>query len=357
LHQAINAIREKNAVFIVEGYFDLLRLVDIGIKNVIASSGTAFSESQARLIKRYTENAIIAYDSDDAGLKAAIRNSQILETQDLKVTLILIPKPYDPDSFILEKGRNAFIDLIKNRTSALEYQLNGLQQKSKDLSIDEKNNLIDNLLEEYVTIPNDIKVGLYLHKIAEQLEITESFLISRFNLLKKRTRVRKEYKEDTQPIREVTIKKGQWRAEEDLLSIIFLDDSNVSKYIFEHISVSDFSNDNLREVFELLAHQWEEMGHLDLKEIENSSSGEVEMNLITKLSFQTINNPLKYAAGCIYKMRKWHLDSKYREILRLMREESASDKSKLHYTRELTGIREKLSEVEEDKKKFLNVDL
>jgi len=98
LHQAISSIREKKAVIIVEGYFDLLRLADCGIQNVIASSGTALSESQGRLIKRYTDTAIFAYDSDDAGINAAIRNSQILESLDLRVSMILLPKPHDPDS-------------------------------------------------------------------------------------------------------------------------------------------------------------------------------------------------------------------------------------------------------------------
>ena len=71
LYQAIPAIREKKSVIIVEGYFDLLRLVDVGIQNVVASSGTALTENQARLLKRYTDQAIISYDSDDAGIKAA----------------------------------------------------------------------------------------------------------------------------------------------------------------------------------------------------------------------------------------------------------------------------------------------
>jgi DNA primase len=357
LHQAISAIREKKAVIIVEGYFDLLRLVDFGIQNVIASSGTALSESQGRLIKRYTDTAIFAYDSDEAGINAAIRNSQILESLELRVSMILLPKPHDPDSFLFEKGKDAFTELIKNRITPLDYQLSLLQGKNRDLSIDEKYRLIDDLLDDYLDIPNDVKIGLYLHKIADKFEIAESMLISRFNKLKKRDqyRIKTDVSDTAKP--ETVLKKGQWRAEEDLIAILLLEDDEVSNYIFEHISISDFANDHLQKIFELLTHQHEEIGQFNIKEIEKSLTTEKEMNTFSRLNLQVINNPLKYAAGCIYKMRKWHLDSRYNEILRLMKEESDSTKSKSHYTKELTDIRQRLTEIEDEQGKFLNIGL
>jgi DNA primase len=357
LHQAISSIREKKAVLIVEGYFDLLRLVDFGIQNVIASSGTAMTESQARLIKRYTDSAIIVYDSDEAGIKAAIRNSLILETLELRVSMVLLPKPHDPDTFLLEEGKAAFIELIKNRITPIDYQLNLFQEESKDLSLDEKNKLIDDLLEDYRDIPNEVKIGLYLHKIADKFEIAESLLISRFNKLKKRDRYRFKTDDSDSKKPELTLKKGQWRAEEDLIAILLLEEKEVSNYIFEHISISDFANQHLRKIFELLLHQYEELGHFDSKEIEKSLTTEMEMNTFTKLNLQVINNPLKYAAGCIYKMRKWHLDSRYNEILRLMKEESSSAKSKSHYTKELADIRQHLTEIENEQNKYIKIGL
>ena len=357
LHQAISTIREKKAVIIVEGYFDLLRLADSGIQNVIASSGTALSESQGRIIKRYTDTAIFAYDSDEAGIKAAIRNSQILESLDLRVSMILLPKPHDPDSYLLEEGKEAFTELVKNRITPLDYQLNLLRGKTLDLSIDEKYKLIDNLLGDYLDIPNEVKIGLYLHKIAEKFEIAESLLISRFNKLKKRDqyRIKTDRTDSVKP--ESVLKKGQWRAEEDLIAILLLEDNEVSRYIFEHISISDFANDYLQKIFEMLTHQDEEHGQFNIKEIEKLLTTELEMNTFSRLNLQVINNPMKYAAGCVYKMRKWHLDSRYNEILRLMKEESASTESKSHYTKELTDIRQRLTEIEGEQGKFINAGL
>jgi replicative DNA helicase len=153
------------------------------------------------------------------------------------------------------------------------------------------------------------------------------------------------------------IKKGQWRAEEDLISILLLEEKEVTKYIFDHLSISDFTNPPLQNIFEILAHQWEEHGHFDLKELEKSITDTSEISILSKLSLQVINNPLKYAAGCIYKLRKWHLDTRYNEILRLMREEATSSESKTHYTKELSEIRHRLSEIEDEKVKYQNPDL
>jgi len=356
LYQAIPAIREKKTVIIVEGYFDLLRLVDEDIQNVVASSGTALTEGQARLIKRYTDKAIISYDSDDAGIKAAVRNSQVLESQDLHVTMVVMPKPFDPDTFILEKGKAAYVDLVKLKIMPIDFQLTTLQAQSVDLALEEKYRLIDELLEDYLQIPNDVKVGLYIHKIADKMEIAESFLISRFNNLKKRNRYKPPEKDEKDLSKINIVKKGQWRAEEDLISILLLDDKEVARYIFDHISTEDFANDHLREIFEQLVHQWEDMGHFSLKDLEKAISTESGMSLISKLSLQVIEQPSKYAAGCIYKMRKWHLDVRYREIHRLMKEESVSSKSESHYTRELTDIIKRIAEVEKNRQKMFNAN-
>ena len=357
LHQAISAIRESKMVFIVEGYFDLLRLADFGLRNVIASSGTALSESQGRLIKRYTDTVIFAYDSDEAGINAALRNGLILESLDLIVSMVVLPKPHDPDSFLLDKGKESFIELIKNKISPLDYQLNVLWGQTRDLSLDEKNKLIDELIADYVDIPNDVKIGLYLHKIADKFEIAESLLISRFNKLKKRAQFKIKTDDFHSTKIESPFKKGQWRAEEDLIAILLMEDKEISKYIFEHISVSDFANEFLQKLFEMLTHQYEELGQFNLKEIEKSLTTEMEMNIFSRLNLQVFNNPMKYAAGCIYKMRKWHLDSRYNEILRLMKEESASTGSKDHYTKELSEIRIRLTEIENEQVKFIKINL
>jgi DNA primase len=222
LHQALAAIRDQKYAIIVEGYFDLLRLVDVGINNVVASSGTALTEGQGRLLKRYTNTIIISYDSDDAGVKAAIRNGQILESLDLAVYLIEMPQPHDPDSYILKEGKNEYLKLLQKKISPIEFLLKNFKTQHPSASIEEKNQFIDEIFESLIQVPNDVKIGLYLHELSEKLELAESFLISRFNRLKKQRRFQKSYSHETEESAKIdsVFKKGEWRAEEGILSLL-----------------------------------------------------------------------------------------------------------------------------------------
>ena len=357
LYQAIDSIREKKSAILVEGYFDLLRLVDSGIPNVVASSGTALTEGQARLLKRYTDNVIISYDSDDAGIKAAMRNSDILEKSGLNVYIIEIPLPYDPDSLILENGKNAFFNLLKNKFSPMEFKLTRFLANKPDLSIESKNTFIDQSLESLVSLPNEVKVGLYIHQISQRLEIAENFLISRFNSIKKRNQFRKEIQSDekNEQTTQSRFRTGQWRAEEGLLTLLLSNNAEVINYILSEISASNFKNDDLKKIFEKILITWEEMGEINLKVIQQEFDNAEEQNLLAKLSMAEINNPDKFAADCVYQMRKWHLDSRFSELKRLMNQESTAQKSVLHYMKELAEIRKKLSDIETERARFLKM--
>ncbi len=360
LYQASKSIREKNSVIIVEGYFDLLRLADSGITNVVASSGTAITSSQGKLIKRYTNNVIIAYDSDDAGIKAAVRNSQVLEALDLNVSLISIPSPHDPDTFILSEGVEEFFKLLKNKVSPVEFRLLQMASNKADLSIEDKNSVLDEIFSDLLDIPNDVKIGLYIHQIAAKLDISESLLISRFNQLKKQKRMGIAYKKEdtgTKTQTKMEMRGGHWQAEEGLIALLLLNEKTISDQILHQISASDFVNREYQTIFEHISMELEELGKVDLKLLQKSMENEGEQNLISRLMLYEINNPDKLAADCIYKMRRWSLDSRFNEIKRMISDESSSPDSVIHYMKELTEIRNKLTEIAKEREKFLKSNL
>jgi len=362
LYQAHDTIREKNSAILVEGYFDLLRLVDQGIDNVVASSGTAISQEQGRLLKRYTNSVLIAYDSDDAGITAALRNSQILEGLDLNVSIIHIPAPDDPDSYILKNGVKAFYNLIKNRLSPIEFRLRQFLAGNQNISIEDKNQFVDEVFLDLIHNPNDVKVGLYLHQIAERLQIQESFLIARFQQLKKQKRYpitdadRKTEDHQTQG-KKYEFRQGQWQAEEGIIALLLLNEKDISNYILHRLSSSDFVNDTCRAIYEYIATEIEEIGHIDTKILGQKFNSEGEQQLITKVLLDDINNPLKFAVDCTYKMRKWSLDSRFNEIKRMINDEASSPDSVLHFVKELTEIRAKLNEIEQERAKYVKNNL
>ncbi len=355
LNHAIQSIRAKQAAIIVEGYFDLLRLVDSGIENVVASSGTAMTEQQARLLKRYTGTCMIAYDSDQAGVSAALRNSEILERIDLDVFIIRLPQPHDPDTYLLENGREAFIELLRQRITPFELKLQMLMEDKPSLSIEEKNTAVDEMLQTLTTLPNEIKIGLYIHRLAEKMDIAENFVIARFNRLKRRPAGRQT---ETGEVRTTdNLRRGEWQAEENIIALLLSDDNAIANQILHQVSVSDFENEDLRHLFDRISNEWEDTGAVDQNRLKQEYADKSESTLLSRLFLLELFNTEKLAADCIYRIRKRSLDKRFNEIKRLMNEESASHNAVMHYLKELTDIRHKLSEIEKEHQRYAKINL
>ena len=112
LNEAAKFIREKNQVLIVEGYTDLLSLFDKGVRNTLATLGTALTKSHAKLLKRYTKNVVLIFDGDEAGMQASRRSLPILLEEGLRVSFFRLPEKEDPDSFIRKKGDHEFLKQV-----------------------------------------------------------------------------------------------------------------------------------------------------------------------------------------------------------------------------------------------------
>src|ERR1041384_1808042 len=108
LHAAKQAIRREEAVILVEGYFDVIRLVLAGIDEVVAPLGTALTEQQAGIIRKYTKNVFLLYDSDQAGLRATFRSGDVLLANAISVRVITLPEGDDPDTFVAKGGAEDF---------------------------------------------------------------------------------------------------------------------------------------------------------------------------------------------------------------------------------------------------------
>lgn len=346
LFQAIEAVRRFNKLILVEGYFDLLRLVDNGVKNVAASSGTALGENQGKLIRRYTNSVIIVYDSDDAGQKAALRNSEILEGLNIDVLIAKLPEPHDPDTFIVEKGKQAFHDILKEAVLPINFRIENFLSNKESASIEYKNHFITETLNYLTSLRDEIKVGLSLHQMAQRLAIGENFLIAQYNTLKKKYRFRKWENEEEKPKKPVRFIKGKWHAEEGILALLLQNNPEIIKTIFNQISLNDFANDDLGRLFEFMSLRWEETGHIALDDLHHAD----HETLISKIALIETADPYKFMNDCIYQMRKWYLEKRSEEIKRAIREEASSEASVLHYMKELTSIRNKLSQVEIDHK-------
>ena len=121
LDQARDAIRRAGEAIVVEGYMDLLALVEAGIENVLATGGTAFSEPGARVLARHTERAVLCYDGDEAGRRAAARAAEVTLGQGMEVHVALLPDGEDPDSLARASGQAGVLRLVEGALSFLDY--------------------------------------------------------------------------------------------------------------------------------------------------------------------------------------------------------------------------------------------
>ena len=183
LYFAKTAIRKEDECILVEGYTDVISLHQGGVENVVASSGTSLTIEQIRSIKRYTDNILILYDGDAAGIKAALRGIELIVEQDCNVKIVLLPEKHDPDSFFKEVGHTAFVEYLKQNKQ--DFLIFRLSQAAKEIGEDpiKKTAFVREIIQTLAKIPDTIKRAVYVKECSLQLKIDERVLINETNKL------------------------------------------------------------------------------------------------------------------------------------------------------------------------------
>lgn len=172
LDMALPTIRVDNSVIVVEGYFDHLALFQAGIKNVVATCGTALTASHAAMIKRHAQRVYLLFDGDSAGRKAAVRSMEIFMEQRLPSYIVTLPAGDDPDSFLKQNPVEQFHSCLKTARPAFESYVRALVAQQKPDSVDSKVRIIDELLPRFKKIADPVERDLYENEICRLLGIT-----------------------------------------------------------------------------------------------------------------------------------------------------------------------------------------
>lgn len=178
-----DAVSSENRIILVEGYMDVVSLYQSGVKNVAASLGTALTENQARLIKRFTKNVTLSYDSDSAGVAAAVRGSGILHDEGLKVRVLHVTDGKDPDEFVKEHGRLKYIELVDNAMNYGDYIVESISRK---YDIDTVEGRVEFLKEvaEFLRTMSPVEAEVYIEKISSKFHLSQGALRNEMNMEK-----------------------------------------------------------------------------------------------------------------------------------------------------------------------------
>jgi DNA primase len=171
LHQAKGAIRQEQAVILVEGYFDVLRLVLVGVDHVVAPLGTGLTSDQAALLRRFAPAAILLYDSDEAGLKATFRAGDELLRHGARVKVATLPPGEDPDSLVRAGGAAALAPLLRDAADVLERKIQLLEQRGWFEKVERRREALDKLLPTIRAASDPVMRELYTSRAAERVGV------------------------------------------------------------------------------------------------------------------------------------------------------------------------------------------
>ncbi len=252
-----DSIREKDGLILVEGYTDFLALFQNDVTNVAASLGTSLTPQQIDLIRRrYTTRIYACYDADRAGRKASFRAVSLCFEQGAEIVVTLLPKGADPDSYMTENGRDAFLKLVADSSSGLKYMVDYLTAGRRPSTPEAKAKVAREVLKEINKIPDSIIRSEYLKRISEYLDIDE--LEFRRSVIEKKGRTLQATADtlDFLP------------AETRLLQIIF-EDSEVAAYVFKELREADYSELSSEPILKLIKESFKKKKLPDLHEFKN----------------------------------------------------------------------------------------
>lgn len=184
IYFAKQAIVKADRCFLVEGYTDVISMHQSGVENVVASSGTALTHGQIRLIHRFTNNITVLYDGDAAGIKAAIRGIDLLLEEGMNVKVVLLPDGEDPDSFARSHSASEFAEFIRqNETDFVRFKTKLLLAEAGNDPV-KRSALIGDIIRTIAIVPDNITRTIYIRECSAKMEIDEQIVLNEVNKIR-----------------------------------------------------------------------------------------------------------------------------------------------------------------------------
>ena len=297
-HKARDEARMKDTIIVMEGFMDVIRAYSIGIKNVIATMGTAVTKNQALLIKRLAKNVVLCFDGDDAGAKATLSCSEVLESVNVIPKVVRLEDNLDPDEYIIKNGKEKFLNKINNPINLIDFKFKYLR-RNRDLSNQiDFSSYINDMLKELVKETDDILIELTLNKLSEESKIDINFLKDKFKSIKNETKNEENKKIVNKKVNDNNKKNKYEIAEENLLYYMLLSNDVIETYIESSTFLPD---NNYRLLAREIINFYKEHGKIEqadlLTELEDECKNTLlkimNLNLKDDYTMEEINDYIK----------------------------------------------------------------
>ena len=287
LFESKKSIAKEDCCYIVEGYTDVIQMYQSGITNMVSSSGTALTSDQIRLIKRLTSNIVILFDSDPAGIRAALRGVDLILEQGINVRICTFPEGEDPDSYAKKNSTEVIRKFLKDNTKDF------IQFKAKLLFDDSKNDpikktlIVRDIIQSISRIPDIIKQEFYLKSCSDIMGVSEDVIFSAFaqinNKIKRNNNRLRARDLSKSPIKSSELKKidAKYILEKQIISILLQYGHLEAEY--EEMVIKSNEKGELIESFENIKSKVFEKIFLDLQQDEVELTDPTFRKLFNKL--------------------------------------------------------------------------
>ncbi len=276
LSHSRSEIRRREEAIVVEGYFDFLSLYQAGIKNVVASSGTAFTREQAQLLGRSAPSVILMFDSDSAGQQAALRSVDYLFEAGLEVKVVMLPKGEDPDSLVGAGGAEAVNEQLSQAQSFVQFSLSVLPDRYDTLSLGMKDKAIKRLTNLAAKLDDPIKRELFLQEISERYGIG-------IDALKRTVKPTRE----KPPAPPVSVPTSQ--LDDDFL-VVLLARPELIDSVAEQVAPADLVDKTAADIYRLIITRHQEGQAIDAAQLIDKMSSEAQKQKIASLAAEPVDD-------------------------------------------------------------------
>lgn len=285
-HQGEN-IRKKGFAMLMEGYLDVLTAQKNGFENAVASLGTALTEEQAQLLKKYTDKILISYDNDEAGKNAIIKAGYILKKYDFDVKCLVIDgNEKDPDEFLRKNGKKAFIEVVKKSEEIFDFLT---KEASKDLDLNDisgERKFIERLKPFFSNVTNNLNKNLYLQRLSANFGINEFVLEEELkNLSNKTSKMKKRRIYENQKVQYKKQKRDLYIELEEQTLIYILEFFKSEKEKCIELLNKEFSHPIFNELIEKLKDI-----DFDIMKLDKIDISEENREIVTNLKLRADND-------------------------------------------------------------------
>ena len=341
---------DTKKLLIVEGYMDVISLHQRGITNVVAPLGTALTEQQGWLLRKNSEQIILSFDSDDAGIKAKLRAIDILQKMGCDLRVIQLEGAKDPDEYIVKYGNMRFQNAVDKAFSVVEFKVKILKKELNLENTNDKIKFLNEIAKLISKVDNTIEREVYIEKIAKEYDISKEAIYAEVNKLTYKNDKSEKVLEKAKPV--ITHKKVETkevsesirRRENTIISILLTGDLSIFEIIKQNIKPEDFQDEINQEIAKKLYEEFEK-GNSNINSIIDTLDQE-HQNQITMIMAEDyeIEDLEKAIDDIIQAYKRDKLNNRKLEILELL-EKTSNIEEKKELEKELSNIIIRLAKI------------